>query len=214
LSGLRVRRLVYEGVPEAQIAEMTKSEDVQLVIMPTHGYGVLRRFLIGSVTAKVLDDVACPVLTGVHMEKHAYDSKEEFSTIACAVDLKSGSAETLLAAAKLAHDFGSKLGVVHISPQAGQGNLANPAELKPQLEELVTQQLAANHLAFEPGRLACCVQSGEIAPSTCSFAERIGAKILAVGRGRSHAAEGGKGGRLVMNTYSIIRQSPCPVLSV
>jgi nucleotide-binding universal stress UspA family protein len=214
LSGLRVRRLVYEGVPEAQIAEMTKSEDVQLVIMPTHGYGVLRRFLIGSVTAKVLDDVACPVLTGVHMEKHAYDSKEEFSTIACAVDLKSGSAETLLAAAKLAHDFGSKLGVVHISPQAGQGNLANPAELKPQLEELVTQQLAANHLAFEPGRLACCVQSGEIAPSICSFAERIGAKILAVGRGRSHAAEGGKGGRLVMNTYSIIRQSPCPVLSV
>jgi nucleotide-binding universal stress UspA family protein len=58
------------------------------------------------------------------------------------------------------------------------------------------------------------VQNGEIAPSICSFAERIGAKILAVGRGRGHAAEGATGGRLVTNTYSIIRQSPCPVLSV
>jgi len=213
LSGFRVRRLVYEGIPEWQIAEMAKSDDVQLVIMPTHGYGVLRRFLIGSVTAKVLDDVACPVLTGVHMEKHAYDSKEEFPTIACAIDLKSRSTDTLLAAARLAQDFGSKLGVVHICPQTGHDTQANPADLQPQLEELVTQQLAANNLSFEPARLACSVQSGDIAPSICSFAERIGAKILAVGRGRSHA-EGGTGGRLVTNTYSIIRQSPCPVLSV
>jgi nucleotide-binding universal stress UspA family protein len=204
LAGLRVRRLVYEGIPEAQIAEMAKSDDVQLVIMPTHGYGVLRRFLIGSVTAKVLDDVACPVLTGVHMEKHAYDSKEEFPTIACAIDLKSGSADTLLAAARLAQDFGSKLGVVHISP----------ADLKPQLEELVTQQLAANNLSFGPGRLACCVESGELVASICGFAERVGAKILTIGRGRSHRAEGVTGGRLVTNTYSIIRQSPCPVLSI
>jgi len=202
-----VRRLVYEGIPEAQIAEMAKSDDVQLVIMPTHGYGVLRRFLIGSVTAKVLDELACPVLTGVHMEKHAFDGTEEFPTIACAIDLKSASAETLLAAAKLAQDFGSKLGVVHITH-------ANPADQKPQLEELVTQQLAANNLSFEPVRLACCVESGDLAPSICSFAERIGAKILAIGRGRTHRAEGVTGGRLVTNTYSIIRQSPCPVLSV
>jgi nucleotide-binding universal stress UspA family protein len=214
LAGSRVRRLVYEGIPEAQIAEMAQSDDVQLVIMPTHGYGVLRRFLIGSVTAKVLDDVTCPVLTGVHMEKHAYDSTEEFPAIACALDLKSGSADTLLAAATLANDFGSKLGVVHICPQAGRDNQANPADLKPQLQELVSQQLAANNLSFEPGRLACSVESGEIAPSICSFAERIGAKILVVGRGRNHAAEGAPGGRLVTNTYAIIRQSPCPVLSV
>jgi nucleotide-binding universal stress UspA family protein len=212
LTGLRVRRLVYEGIPEAQIAEMANSDDLQLVMMPTHGYGVLRRFLIGSVTAKVLDDVACPVLTGVHMEKHAYDSKEEFPAIACAVDLKSGSTDTLLAAARFAHRFGSKLGVVHVWPQPAQE--ANSGDLKPQLEELVTQQLAEHNLSFEPGRLACCVQSGDIVASICDFAERIGAKILAVGRGRSHAVEGVIGGRLVTNTYSIIRQSPCPVLSV
>ena len=67
--GLRLRRVVYEGDPEAQIAAFAQAEDVQLIVMPTHGYGVFRRYLIGSVTAKVLHDVSCPVLTGAHIDR-------------------------------------------------------------------------------------------------------------------------------------------------
>ena len=36
--------------------------------MPTHGLGKLRRFILGSVTAKVLHDLEAPVLTGAHVE--------------------------------------------------------------------------------------------------------------------------------------------------
>jgi nucleotide-binding universal stress UspA family protein len=211
LAGLRVRRFVYEGIPEAQIEEMAQSGEVQLVMMSTHGYGVFRRFLIGSITAKVLDDVACPVFTGVHMEKHVQDSKEEFPTIACAVDLKTGSSETLLAAAKLANDFGAKLGVIHVSPPAGKGGHVDPADLKPQLQELVSTKLAEEFLNFPAESLALSVESGDTAPTICGFAERIGAKLLVVGR--RHAGEQGAG-RLASHTYSIVRQSPCPVLSV
>jgi nucleotide-binding universal stress UspA family protein len=214
LAGLRVRRLVYEGIPEAQIAELAASDDVQLVIMPTHGYGVLRRFLIGSVTAKVLDDLTCPVLTGAHMEKHASDLAEEFPTIACAVDLQAKSAATLRSAAQFASDFGSKLGVVYARPQQARGNIVNDADLQPQLEELVAGELARDNLRFEPGWLSSCVQSGDIAQTVCGFAESIGAKLLVIGR--DHGDEEGvkNGGRLWTHTYSIIRQSQCPVLSL
>ncbi len=109
LAGLQVRRLVYEGIAEMQIVEIAKSEDVQLVVMPTHGYGVFRRFLIGSVTAKVLDDLPAAVLTGIHMEKHVHDKKEDILTVACAIDMTPKSTQTLLAAARLASDFDSKL---------------------------------------------------------------------------------------------------------
>lgn len=214
LVGLRVRRFVYEGIPEAQIEEMANANEVQLVMMPTHGYGAFRRFLIGSVTAKVLDDVACPVFTGVHMEKHAYDSKEEFPTIACAVDLKTGSHETLLSAAKLANDFGSKLGVIHACPPPGKGALGNPADLKPQLEDLVLSKLQEKFLNFAAERLVCCVDNGDIAPTICAFAERIGAKMLVVGRRHGSEKRATGDGRLAGHSYSIIRQSPCPVLSI
>ena len=64
-----VRRVLYDGDPADVIVGFAKSEKIDLIAMPTHGYGVFRRFLIGSVTAKVLHDVSCPVLTGVHMEE-------------------------------------------------------------------------------------------------------------------------------------------------
>ena len=214
LAGLEVRRLVYEGIPEMQIAEIAKSEDIQLVVMPTHGYGVLRRFLIGSVTAKVLDDLPMAVLTGIHMEKHVHDQKEEFPVIACAIDLNPASAGTLFAAATLARDFGAKLGVIHVSRPLGKGNPPNPADLQPQLEELVAGELAKNNFSFAPSRLVSAVESGEIAATICGFAERINAKLLVVGR--DHLEEGTEKptGRLRPHTYSIIRQATCPVLSL
>lgn len=214
LAGLRVRRLVYEGIPEMQIVEIAQSEKVQLILMPTHGYGVFRRFLIGSVTAKVLDDVPIPVFTGIHMEQHVHDAKEEFSCIACAIDLKLGSSQTLLTAAKLAQDFDSKLGVIHVSPDPGQG-ATNPSDLQPQLEELVSNELAKNSFSFAPERLASSVQSGDTAQTICGFAERIGAKLLVVGRDHLGGSGGQhETGRLRTHTYSIIRQAPCPVLSL
>src|SRR5882724_4961224 len=74
LRDVPVRRLVYEGDPVDQIVAFTKSEESPLIVMSTHGFGVMRRFLLGSVVAKVLHDVACPVLTGVHTE-HPRDAK-------------------------------------------------------------------------------------------------------------------------------------------
>jgi nucleotide-binding universal stress UspA family protein len=214
LAGLPVRRLVYEGIPEMQIVEIAKAEEANLVIMPTHGYGIFRRFLIGSVTAKVLDDLPVAVLTGVHMEKHIHDAKEEFPTIACAIDMKTISAQTLLSAAQLATDFGAKLGVLHVTPATGQDGTANSADLQPQLEELVSSELAKNNLSFAAGRIVSCVQSGDVAQTICGFAERIGAKLLVIGRDHDEEVASKASGRLRTQSYSIIRQSHCPVLSL
>lgn len=55
---------VVEGDPARQIVDYARNHDVDLIVMATHGYGPFRRFLLGSVTAKVLHDAACPVWTG------------------------------------------------------------------------------------------------------------------------------------------------------
>jgi nucleotide-binding universal stress UspA family protein len=214
LAGQRVRRLVYEGLPEMQIVEAANSEDVQLLIMPTHGYGVFRRFVIGSVTAKVLHDVNYPVLTGVHMEKHVSDTKVEFRTVVCAVDLNTRSTETLLAAARLASDFGGKLAVVHVAQSPEQGSTATAADLQPQLEELVAGELAKNNLTFGSGRLAISVKLGDIDKTICDFTANISGDILVIGRAHGDDEGDRAGGHLRSHTYSIIRQASCPVLSL
>jgi nucleotide-binding universal stress UspA family protein len=59
-------RLVVAGDAAAQIAEVAKN-GFDLIIMPTHA-GIFRRMLIGSTTAKVLNDAECPVVTSRHAE--------------------------------------------------------------------------------------------------------------------------------------------------
>jgi nucleotide-binding universal stress UspA family protein len=103
LQGLPVRRLAYEGDPETQIAETAETEEVQLLMMPTRGHGVFRTFLLGSITSKVLHDVARPILTGVHASE---DSMRPISTIVCAGDRGD---DVLAWAEGLASDFQAKL---------------------------------------------------------------------------------------------------------
>src|SRR5688572_23815931 len=67
LQNLNVKRVLLSGDPAREIVKYAESEKPDLIVLPTHGHGPFRRFLLGSVTAKVLHDVHCPVWTGVHM---------------------------------------------------------------------------------------------------------------------------------------------------
>ena len=57
----RLERVSLEGGPAWHIANWTKEHATDLVVMGTHGFGALRRMLLGSVAMKVLHDVDCPV---------------------------------------------------------------------------------------------------------------------------------------------------------
>ena len=52
-----------EEIRPAKSRETARDEKVDLIVMSTHGHGVLYRFLLGSVAAKVLHDSDCPVWT-------------------------------------------------------------------------------------------------------------------------------------------------------
>ena len=62
-----IEKVVLHGDPAKEIAKFTRERQIDMVMMPSHGYGPFRRFILGSVTAKVLHDVPCPVFTGAHI---------------------------------------------------------------------------------------------------------------------------------------------------
>src|SRR5690606_2931362 len=68
LKYVQVSRRHETGDAARTIIRVAEEENVDLIMMPTQGYGAFRRFLLGSVTAKVLHDASCAVWTGVHME--------------------------------------------------------------------------------------------------------------------------------------------------
>jgi nucleotide-binding universal stress UspA family protein len=205
-----VRAMVVEGNPAGKIVESACTLGADLVTMPTHGYGAFRRLLIGSVTSKVLHDVACPVLTGVHLEEAPPAGEIHFDRVLCAVDLKRDCRRVLQWAASFAADFGAELIALHVLPMPF---LPTDTSVDPkwfsELEQMAAAQLSG--LCSELGAKAE-VRTATGSPITCtaSTAREEEAALVIIGRSTDEHL----GGRLRANAYGIIRQSPCPVISV
>jgi hypothetical protein len=78
---------MVEGNAALDIVDHAKSERIDLIMMPTHGYGPFRALLLGSVTAKVLHDAECPVWTMIHTDKKVADPADRWRRSLCAVDI-------------------------------------------------------------------------------------------------------------------------------
>ena len=210
LATLRVKRVLLEGDPAGEIVEYAHTQQMDLILMPTHGYGPFRRFILGSVAAKVLHDADCPVWTGIHLEEAPPIDKIAFRNVLVGVDLSPHSAPALQWAAWFASSCDARLWLIHATPsiEGRTGEYFDP-EWRVSLAEQARLEIAK--LADEAGaKPEVLIEDGDAPRVVCTAAERLGADVLVVGRGSA----AGMFGRLRTNAYSIIRQSPCPVVSV
>jgi len=67
--------LIKEGDVVEKILDAVKEKSVDTLVLGTHGGGVLRHFLIGSTTRKLLTSVHCPVLAVRHPDRPAATKK-------------------------------------------------------------------------------------------------------------------------------------------
>jgi nucleotide-binding universal stress UspA family protein len=210
-SGSAVRRVVMEGDPARVIVDYSNSERCDLIVMPTHGYGPFRRFLLGSVTAKVLHDAACPVWTGPHMEQAPSYASMTFKRVACAIDLGPHSRDVLSFAGRFACELGASLTVLHAIPASATklGGFYFDPDWGIQLTKASRERIA--FLLEELGLKAqTTIESGETPLVVRTAAEEAGADLLVIGRGSTPRAHG----RLPTNSYAIVRESPCAVVAL
>ncbi len=207
--GIHVTRVVEEGDPARKIVEFAHAQGTRLIVMPTHGYGPFRRFLLGSVTAKVLHDADCPVLTGVHMENPPASVEGMPQNILCAVDLGPQMEKVLSWAADAASALNSRLTVVHAlpKPDAGEARYFDQ-EWRWALADEAKQRIK-RCIGIETDR-DLILENGEVPGVIHRAAESVKAGLVVIGR---HAGSGILG-RLRDHGYAIIRESPCPVISV
>jgi nucleotide-binding universal stress UspA family protein len=202
LAGCNVKRMLLEGDAAERIVEYAHEEKVDLIVMPTHGYGTFRRFILGSNTAKVLHDAECPVWTGVHLQDAPQESPVSIRSILCAIDLGPQTCRTLTWAAALQREFGARLQVIHAMACSDESGMrALERSVREEIARLETSAHAKAELLLE---------AGDASKVVCDAAGRTGADLLVIGRG---SAAGGFG-RLRTHAYAMIRQSSCPVVSV
>ena len=205
--GEAVRQVVVVDDAVMAIRSEVERNGTDLIMRPTRGHGVLRRLLLGSVTAKVLHDLSCPVWTGVHNALSL--GSGPYRSIVCAVSLGEETSAIAQAAAALAKSFGAKLSLLHVvesQPPAAEIDYGpyltqSMDNAQARLEDLKREFLIDASIAVMEGPITGCLND-EVA--------RRSADLIVVGRGHDQDAVG----RLWSRLYDIVRESPCPVLSI
>ena len=63
LLGKDVETVITTGIPHVKIVQFAEDNEIDLIVMATHGRGFFSHALLGSTTERVVRRAACPVLT-------------------------------------------------------------------------------------------------------------------------------------------------------
>ncbi len=214
-AGVKVDPLVLEGGVIDSIVEQAASLEADLIVMGTHGRSGFERLLLGSVTERVLRKAPCPVLT---VPRRVTSAAPGFKRILCPIDFSQPSTHALTYALSLAQEADARLTVVHVvelqlEPDTYQYRLLNVPEYRAQMVRAASEQMAN---ALPDGVESYCaieqtVITGKAYREILRLADEQHADLIVMG---VH-------GRSVMDllvfgstTQHVVRQAPCPVLSI
>ncbi len=208
LAGVNLEVVLMEGDPATRIVQKAHEANVNAILMPTHGYGPFRRFILGSTTAKVLHDADVPVWTGVHIAEAVDQNRIE--NILCAIDLGEASERVAHWAGNAAREVAAKLTAIHVVPSLER----MPGEYferdwEVQVRKTVRVDMEKVLQTHAP-EAELLIEGGDPADTICEVARQRNADLIVIGRGTAS----GIFGRMRAHAYEIIRDSPCPVVSV
>ena len=231
LAGLAIRPVLGKGDPARAIVQTAQVEKADLIMMPSHG-STFDQFLLGSVTAKVLDGTECPVWTSAHLREPESPPTPDFPVlyptqengqvvkqqpvqkfaihnILCAVDFGPRTQKTVSWAAQLGTEFGARLTIAHVTASVellGPGGSYVDQKWKRELVSDAFQRIAT--LQQRMGTSAeVFIGSGDVPKVLSQAAKQANADLLVIPCYPY-------GGNLRMNGYAIICAMPTPVLSV
>ena len=209
-SGERVSPHVRKGDAARQIVDYAHEQQIDLIMIPTHGHGPFRTLLLGSVTAKVLHDVRCPVWTGVHAEQMISHSPDRWKRVLCAVETDEHGESVIKWASQFAQQQSLELQLVHAV--AGADSMWT-AENDPSMYEFLFHAAREQLAKFQSRagtNLDIRLTGGSVGSAVHKAAQEYDADLIVIGRGAIHTSFG----RLENSGYSIIRAAPCPVVSI
>jgi nucleotide-binding universal stress UspA family protein len=212
--GPGARAVLAAGDAATAILEQAEGLRADLIVMGTHGRRGFDRWLLGSVTERVLHKAPCPVLTvNSHAEPPAADGPP-FRTILCGEDFAPSSQE--LEAALALASAGGRLIVLHAVEELPDDCVlgAVPFEYGPQLVRQAQERLHAMVGAAASERRVAIeeiVVPGRAYRRILARAEAEKADLIVVG-----VNSGERINHMVFGstTHHVVRGAACPVLTV
>jgi nucleotide-binding universal stress UspA family protein len=213
---IRLERVVHRNPdPVEEICSFSTSNNIDLIIMGTHGRTGLRHLLSSSVTEHVVRSANCPVMT-VKACKQPAEAAPYFD-ILVPVDFSPYSQKALRYGRTLAHAFEANLHLLHVLDQP-----IHPAHyglgddvlirLNPEVQRRSQEEL--ERLVSQLGAEVRCqthVREGRAYSEIVRFVQEEECDLVVMG---THGLSGLEHFLLGGTTEKVMRHALCPVLAV
>lgn len=213
--------LIVVGRTAEEISRIVKEKGVDLVISATRGRSGLKRLILGSVTERLMHTVACPLLvvrSGEHELIDPVNQQVRLKKILVGCDFSPDSDLAFQYGLSLAQEFEAELHLTHVIAPPAYQDLRRPAtatdqEIQQNLRQRLTQKLED---MIPPDARNWCIPhtsvlDGPPFEELRKYAQHQSVDMIVLGV-RGHGLV--KTFFLGSTTDRVVRQAPCPVLSV
>jgi len=198
---------LLDGAVASSIIEFAQKKHIDLIVMGTHGRGGLRKALLGSVAERVFRHSPVPVLTlgpAVHVTRR----EGRLTTILVPVDFTPASQRAVQYACGLARVQNAALTLLHVLDPSQVRHVPDHAAVEHGLELRVRELLGR-----DGGGPDCSIRiaTGQVTRTILEVATELSAELIVMGVRPS----GGVLDHLVIpHAYQVVREAPCPVLTL
>ncbi len=223
LKGFPHKTYVRHGDVLAVVKQIVAEQEVDLLVLGTHGRTGLGKLLMGSVAEQIFRQADCPVLTigpgvpaveKIRASRHYHDLppvQVKFGRILYATDFKPDAVEGSSYAVSLAREFHAQLMLLHVIEDFGDHLHERPGPIETALRKL--QELVPDRegLRYEPEFVA---EYGSPAELILRTAERNEVDLIILG---VRPTSGGLGGMTHFGrsvAYKVVAGANCPVLTI
>jgi len=208
-NGIRPEPVVDQGIAADSILAFAEAQEVDLIVMGTHGRRGFDRLMVGSVTERVLRKASCPVLA-VHKPSRDFLSLREqdpirLNRILFCTDFSENSRRALGHALSLTAEYNAELTLLHVLKDIPGASIIDEAIALEQLDNLIPPERP------KAGRIRSIVRRGSAYEQIIQFSLETQPDIVIMavrGHGSLNLAVFGS------TTYRVIQLGPCPVLAV
>jgi nucleotide-binding universal stress UspA family protein len=214
---LRIKQVYEQGMSTAPVILTYAAEnDVDLIVMGTHGRRGLGHLFLGSVAEEIVRMAACPVLT-IRERKEAIPV-EAVARILVPVDFSEHARKALQQAKALAEGYGARLQLLHVVedlryPSFYMAERFAYFDIRPEIATRARQELEQFLRETEGPHVAADlhVLEGGAAHEIVKFAETNKTDLIVIA---THGFTGLEHFLMGSVAENVVRRAPCPVMTV
>lgn len=200
---VRVRYQVVDTEPAEAVMQALAENKADLVVMGTHGYSGIKRWMLGSVTENILHRSQVPVFTvrqkiNDFIDTNRPEARPHIQNILCPCNLTEAAGHALKTAAALTTRFEARLTAMH----SIESDMAADME---SFTAWIGKTLGSS------SDIDVVVRRGAAAAQTIDLVKELNCDLIVIGAHHRQFEQGTVVGR---TTELVLRHAPVPVLAV